>query len=154
MYSREEASKSRKHFWTTFGQYLGHQLSAEGLKVNWINYKTGLKDVYFRMDAIKKEVSIGIELHHQDEGIRELYFEQFLELQTYFHTIMDEEWIWDKHYTITDSNKTISRIYQIQHGHSIFNQAQWPEVIQFLKPRLIKLDEFWSDAQYSFDALR
>ena len=154
MYSREEASKIRKQFWTTFGQYLSPNMSAEGLKVNWINYKTGLKDVYFRMDAIKKEVSIAIELHHTDEGIRELFFEQFLELKTYFHSIMEEEWIWAETYTFQDNGKNVARIYKELHGYSVFNQNQWPEIIQFLKPRMIRLDEFWSDAKYTFDSLR
>ncbi len=154
MYSKEEASKIRKQFWTTFGQYLSPCLSAEGLKVNWLNYRTGLKDVYFRMDMVKKEVFIAIELHHSDEGIRELFFEQFLELRTYFHSIMEEEWIWDENYIFQETGKTIGRIYQVTNGYSIFNQTHWPEIIQFLKPRIIKLDEFWSDAKYSFDALR
>lgn len=153
MYNREEASKLRKQFWTTFGQYLSPQLSAEGMRVNWINYKTGMKDIYFRMDAVKKDISIAIELHHPDEGIRELFYEQFLELKTYFHSVMEEEWIWNKNYTL-EAGKSISRIYQTKHGFTIFDQNQWPEIFQFLKPRIIKLDEFWSDAKYSFDALR
>lgn len=154
MYSKEEASRARKEFWTTFGQYLSPHLSAEGTKVNWINYRTGLKEVNFKIDAIKKEVSIAIEIHHADDGIRELFFEQFLELRTYLHTILEEEWIWDQHYTFPETGKKIGRIYLVKQGYSIFNQTHWPEIIQFLKPRIIKLDEFWSDARYSFDALR
>lgn len=144
----------RQQFWTTFGQYLSPHLSAEGLRVNWINYRTGFKDIYFRMDAIKKEVSIAIELHHSDEGIRELFFEQFLELKIYFHSMMEEEWVWDMNYVVSNTEKEIGRIYQTLHGYSIFNQDHWPNIIQFLKPRVMKLDEFWSDARYSFDALR
>lgn len=130
------------------------QHSAEGLKVNWINYKTGFKDINFRMDCIKKEVFIGIELHHADDVIRELFFEQFKELKTYFHSIVDEEWVWQDVYYEPDSVKKIARIFTSVHGYSIFNENQWPEIIRFLKPRMLKLDEFWSDAKYSFDALR
>ncbi len=154
MYSREEASKMRKEFWTTFGQYLTHYLSADGLKVHWINYKTGLKDVYFRMDVIKKESFIGIELHHRDEGIRELFYEQFLELRQYLHTTLGEEWIWDPNYLLPDTGKSIGRIYQMHHGLTLFNKNHWPEIFQFLKPRMLKLDEFWSNAKYSFDTLK
>lgn len=154
MYSREESTKIRKQFWTTFGQYLSHHKSSEGLKVNWINYRTGLKDVYFKMDVVKKEASISIELHHPDEGIRELFFEQFLELKTYLHSILEEEWIWQDHYIDPSNGKEIARIHFSKKNLNLFNQDHWPELFQFLKPRIIKLDEFWSDAKYSFDGLR
>ncbi len=31
---------------------------------------------------------------------------------------------------------------------------QWHDLIAFFKPRIIALDAFWTDAKYSFDALR
>ena len=78
MYSRAEATQLRQAFWTAFGQYMAPVLSAEGEKVNWPNYKTGIKHVYFRMRADTRTASIGIELTHPDAGIRELFFEQFV----------------------------------------------------------------------------
>ncbi|MEQ8478289.1 DUF4268 domain-containing protein [Fulvivirga sp.] len=154
MYSREEASAIRRKFWTTFGQYLSPHLSAEGLKVNWINYRTGLKHVLFKMDNVDKSAYIGIELHHPDEGIQELFFEQFLELKTYFHSVMEEEWIWLPLKLDDESDKTFSRIYLTEPNLNVMKEADWPKLIQFLKPRIIKLDEFWADAKYSFDALK
>ena len=154
MYTKEEAASIKKEFWTAFGQYMSLHPSAEGIKVNWINYRTGIKDIIFRTDVISRQTYIGIELHHQDEGIRELFFEQFLELRTYLHSIMGEEWIWQESYTNPDNGKTISRIFADRHGFTLFNRDHWPDIISFLKPRLIKLDEFWGDAKYSFDALK
>ncbi|MEQ8927426.1 MAG: DUF4268 domain-containing protein [Fulvivirga sp.] len=154
MYSKEESAILRKKFWTALGRHLSSKPSAEGLKVNWLNYKTGIKHLYFRMDVIKKEAYIGIELHHPDEGIRELFFEQFLELKSYLHSILEEEWIWDKEYYQEDANKIISRIFTSKTGLTIFNQDHWPELINYMAPRMRKLDEFWSDAKYSFDALK
>ncbi|MFA6248901.1 MAG: DUF4268 domain-containing protein, partial [Mucilaginibacter sp.] len=49
MYSKDQASQLKQAFWTAFGQYMGPVLSAEGLRTNWINYKTGVKHIYFRM---------------------------------------------------------------------------------------------------------
>jgi len=37
---------------------------------------------------------------------------------------------------------------------NIFKQEDWPKLISFFKPRIIALDEFWSDAQDSFDLFR
>ena len=62
MFSRHEASRIKHEFWTTFGKYMRPILSAEGLKINWVNYHTRLKDVYFRMDAGKKSAMIAITL--------------------------------------------------------------------------------------------
>ena len=85
MFSREEASRIKQDFWTTFGQYMKPILSSEYMRVNWVNYNTGLKDVYFRMDTKRKSAVIAISMEHRDPEIQELFFEQFLELKTILH---------------------------------------------------------------------
>ncbi len=73
VYSKEQASQLRQAFWTALGQYLAPIPSAEGQKVNWVNYKTGIKHVYFRMQADHKKASISIEITHPDVGVQELF---------------------------------------------------------------------------------
>lgn len=153
MFSKAEASQLRQQFWTTFGQYIRPQLSADGEKVNWINYKTGVKHVYFKMEAENRKARIGIEITHADTGIQELFFEQFQELKTLLHNTLNEEWEWQLHY-FDNEGKTISRIYKELEGASVFNRDDWPRLISFFKPRIIALDEFWSTAKYAFDALK
>ncbi|MFC6999408.1 DUF4268 domain-containing protein [Rufibacter roseus] len=153
MYTREQASQLRQAFWTTFGQYMAPIPSAEGLKINWPNYKTGLKHVYFRMKAEKKQASIAIEITHPDPELQEMFFEQFLELRSYLHDTLEEEWEWDLH-TTNEHGEVISRIYKEISKVNVFNKEDWPALITFFKPRIIALDEFWSNAQYSFDSLR
>ncbi|TWJ00716.1 uncharacterized protein DUF4268 [Mucilaginibacter frigoritolerans] len=153
MYSKEEASQLKQAFWTTFGQYIAPQLSAEGLRVNWVNYKTGIKHVFFKMQADKRSASIAIELIHPDPGIQELFFEQFLEYKNILTSYQNEPWSWELHGR-DEYGKTISRIFKQIDGVSIFNKSDWPELISFFKPRIIALDEFWSDAKYGFDALK
>ena len=153
MYSKDEASQIKQAFWTTFGQYIAPQLSADGLKINWINYKTGIKHLYFKMEADNGFASIGITITHPDKGIQELFFEQFLELKTLLQSYLDEEWIWALHQQ-DEYGKTVSRIYTEIKGVSIYNRDQWPQLISFFKPRIIALDEFWIVGQYSFEALK
>ncbi|PRY05690.1 uncharacterized protein DUF4268 [Pontibacter ummariensis] len=153
MYTREEASQLRQAFWTAFGQYIAPQPSAEGLKINWSNYKTGLKDVYFRMRAEKKQASIAIELTHPDPEIQALFFEQFEELKNVLHGYMGEEWDWLLH-TTDEYGRVISSIQKELPGVNVFNKEDWPALISFFKPRIIALDEFWSDAKYTFEALK
>lgn len=126
--------------------------SSEGLPVNWINYHTRVKDVFFRMEATNKEATVFISLEHNDPDIRELYFEQFLEFRSLLHATMQEEWVWQQEH-ITDGRVT-SRISTSLEGVSIFRRDDWPELISFFKPRIIALDEFWENARYSFDALK
>ena len=78
MYSKEEASKLRQQFWITFGKYMKPIPSAEGLPINWVNYKTGVKHIYFRMNAEQKQTSIAIAITHADLATRILFYEQFL----------------------------------------------------------------------------
>ncbi|MGI4863913.1 MAG: DUF4268 domain-containing protein [Janthinobacterium lividum] len=153
MYSKAEATQLRQAFWTTFGQYMAPVPSAEGGPTNWINYKTGLKHVYFRMQADNRRASIAIELTHPDAGVRELFFEQFLELKNLLHEALGEPWRWEQH--ATDANGLpLSRIYAEMQPVNLFSRDDWPALISFFKPRLIALDEFWSGAQYAFEGLR
>ncbi len=153
MYNRQQASQLREEFWTTFGRYMSPVPSAEGGKINWINYRTTLKDVYFRMDVNQKSAIIAIILEHPDAGIRELYFQQFQELKSLLQSTLEEEWEWQSHFRLED-DKIISRIYKELPGVSVYNKEQWPDLISFFKPRIIALDLFWEDARYSFDSLR
>lgn len=77
MYKKDEASQLRQAFWTAFGQYMAPIPSVEGEKINWVNYKTGVKNVYFRMFADSKKARISIEITHSDICIQELFYEQF-----------------------------------------------------------------------------
>ena len=153
MYKREEAALIRQEFWTTFGRYMAPVLSADGMKINWINYKSGFKDVQFKMLNERRSVITGIYLTHRDTELQEMFFDKFLEQQQVLNEITGYRWEWQLH-CWDHTGKIISRIYQEQKGVSVFNKAQWPEIISFFKSRIISLDEFWSMARYSFDELR
>ena len=152
MYSKQEAAKLRQEFWTAFGQYMSPVLSAEGEKINWINYKTGIKDVHFKMDADGEGATVRIVLQHSDPLLQQLYFDQFMALKKLFHQQVGEEWNWNLHGT-NEFGKTVSSISKTLHPASIFDKEDWPRLISFFKPRMIALDEFWSSAQYSFQSL-
>ncbi|RZK80946.1 MAG: DUF4268 domain-containing protein [Pedobacter sp.] len=150
MYSKDQASKLKQEFWTTFGQYLALELSSEDLRVNWVNYKTGIKHLYFKMQADQKTASIAIEMAHPDAAIQELLFEQFKEFKTILTSYLEEEWDWQLH-TVDEYGKTVTRISIGITSVNIFKKEDWPTLISFLKPRIMKLDEFWNDAKHSFN---
>jgi hypothetical protein len=153
MYSKQEAAQLKQEFWTTFGRYMTPVLSAEGLKVNWINYKTGEKYLHFKMHADTRLASIAIEISHPDKGIQQLYFEQLFQMKNMLNASVNENWTWELH-TTDGLGRTISTVHKVLSPVNIFNKEDWPQLISFFKPRIIALDEFWSSARYGFEALK
>jgi hypothetical protein len=152
MYSKEEASKLRQQFWITFGKYMKPIPSAEGLEINWVNYKTGVKHIFFRMNAEQKQVIISIDITHPASEIRKLYFEQFKAFKTLFIEALAEDWTWEDE-TLNDFGAPFARISATLNGVSIFNQNDWQALISFLKPRIIALDQFWADVKPIFESI-
>ncbi|ULQ57378.1 DUF4268 domain-containing protein [Flavihumibacter rivuli] len=153
MYSREEASRLRQEFFTALGEYMSPILSADNEKVNWLNYKTGEKHLFFRMSTSNRDASIGILLTHPDPEIQAFYFDTFLSLKSVFEGEIAKDWLWQLH-TIDENGKIVSRIYTKIEGVSVLRREDWPALISFFKPRLIALDSFWTLVKYQFEALR
>jgi hypothetical protein len=149
MYSKQEASLIRKDFWTSLGLYMRPLPGADGEPVNWLNYKTGIRHFYFRMDANNKIASIAIELHHPNSELRQHYFIQLQQLQSILVQETGEEWEWEPN-SFDEDGKPFSRIGTSINGVNIFNKADWPAIISFLKPRMVALDAFWSLVKEAF----
>lgn len=126
----------------------------EGVKINWVNYKTGIKHLYFRMEAENKTACIAIEITHPDAGIRALMYEQLLAYKAVLLAELEEEWDWIELHE-DNYGKEIAYVGRfIDEKVSIFNQADWPTLISFFKPRIIALDRFWSTAKHGFEIFK
>lgn len=152
MYSKGELVKVRKDFWTAFGQYMKPVPSAEGYRVNWQNYKTGVKDIFFRLNAERTYASIGIEITHKDLEIQELFFQQFEAFKKILEGELGEKWDWQMHST-DPFGRIISKIEKTLPEVNIMDLNDWPAIISFLKPRIIALDAFWSNMKPAFENL-
>lgn len=145
MYSKQEISKLRQEFWTVFGKYMAPVNSAEGEKVNWINYKTNFKGVVFKMEAGNGNAEIGIAFNG-DYDLQQFYFNQLFTAKKILEKETGEEWIWQK--PIEGSGIDIHyKIYTRVEGLTIFNKNDWPGLISFFKSRIIALDKFWTDVK-------
>lgn len=149
MYSRQEASLIRKKFWTSFGQYMRPVNGANGETINWLNYKTGIRHIYFRMDANLSGVSIAIELRHTDTALQQHCYEQLLQLKGILNQTTGEEWSWQLHQQDEDDS-IVTRISKSLGGVNILSETDWPVIISFLKPRIIALDSFWMQVKDGF----
>lgn len=146
MYSRQEASQIRQTFWTRFGQYMRPLPGASGEPVNWLNYKTGIRHLYFRMDVSNTNAAIAIELKHPDPAEQDFYFGKLEQVRNLLEETVGEKWQWLPHQT-DDDGAVVSRIMTTLPGVNIFNEADWPAIISFLKPRIVALDAFWEMAK-------
>lgn len=148
MYSKQQASQIRQEFWTTFGRYMQPVLSAASEKVNWVNYKTGAKHIYFRMHA-GKGAAIAIELTHNEDNSRLESYNRLQQLSSILQHYMNEEWIWQ--IALEDEHgKIISSVNKEMPGVNVFNKEDWPALISFFKPRIIALDAFWNEVKHEF----
>ncbi|MES2431988.1 MAG: DUF4268 domain-containing protein [Bacteroidota bacterium] len=141
MYSKDQASKLKMQFWTNFGQYMKPIPGASAMPVNWINYKTGIRHIHFKMDADNTKAIISIEVSHPQEDERLRYYEQLLSLKKLLESTTTFKWQWNE--TVQTDHQTISSISQQLNNVNILNQSDWPAIISFLKPRIVALDQFW-----------
>lgn len=153
MYTKEEVSRQKQAFWTTFGKYIQPVLSAEGTAVSWLNYKTGIPGIQFKMEADHKQVSIAIVLSHKDDVLRLAHYEKLVQLKGMLEDELGGEvWQWQQH-TTDEWGKTVSTVRKELAGVNIHRKEDWPAMISFLKERLMALDAFWSVAKYGFEEL-
>jgi hypothetical protein len=150
MYSKQELSRLKQEFWTRFGQYMKPVPFASGEKMNWSNYKTGVPHIFFRMQAEREGAYIGIELSHPDQRARMHQFEQFKSIKPMLQDATGEAWSWESS-AVNEHHKTIARIYTTLPGVDICAEVDWPQIISFLKPRVIALDTFWADVKMMFE---
>ena len=148
MYTRQEASAIRQQFWTSLGQYLSPMPSTSGEKINWINYKTGLKNIQFKMDADKSEAIVRIEIRG-DEEKRELLYNLFISLQKQFNSFFTNQFTWQRE-SFDEHNKPLCCIYCLSENFNIFKREHWPGLISFFKNNITAFDAFWVEHKEIF----
>ena len=150
MYTKEEKKNIKVEFWTNFGFYMKKHIRKYG-NVHWTNYKTKIKDLYFRLEFNEKEAIFSIELQHPD-SIRELFYEQFCELKTILEDTLNTKLIWEELY-INEFDKAISRIYIVLPDVNLFNKNDWQKVFVFFDSKMVKLHSFWIEYKEIFKNL-
>jgi glutamate racemase len=92
---------------------------------------------------------VGIEIQHSTETERLHFYNHFVALKKMLEQTTGE---WQWHAAVVDENgQTISRICQVLNNASVLNEADWPAIIAFLKPRITALDAFWETVKDGFE---
>ena len=145
MFDKEEAKALKRRFWTGFGKQMGRHVSARGPKQKWLNYRTGVRHLFFRLHADKRLARVSIDIQHPDPGIRELFFAQWEEYKVLLHNLTAMEWTWSPS-TYLDSGQEIARISVERAGLNMFVEENWQEIWDWFEPVLVGLDELWGNA--------
>lgn len=152
MFSKEEIKNFRQDFWTAFGTIMKQKRSAGGYRVNWVNYRTGVKGVAIRLLCDTKNAFVCLDFDYPDDEIRELHWQQIEELKTMFSSIVADNWMWEPFFE-RENGQEVGRIYTRIDNVSIYKKETWPEAFAFMKKNLIPLEEFWCEFSELFKTL-
>ncbi|WP_288956526.1 DUF4268 domain-containing protein [uncultured Polaribacter sp.] len=121
MFSKEEAAKLRKEFWTSFGKSFPRK---------WLLYNTKIKGLSFKFVADRKKAAVCLDIETPDELVNLLYYDQMISLKTLLENELPEV-IFDDGYQL-ENGKQIHRIYVPFDGKfSIHNKNTWRDCYEF-----------------------
>ncbi len=144
MISKEELKTRNSEFWTEFQNEMRNVRSSSGRRMNWINYPTGVKDVYVRMETNGKSTIFALDIQPKDDGIRSILWEQMTELRRVLEDEMGEATEWSE-YNREFAGRTISRVYWQTDQLNFFNDADLPAIRKFLREKVIAFDVFYEE---------
>lgn len=153
MFSKEEEKEIKIQFWGSLNEVLENEKGMHANKVNWMNFNTNIKPLYFRMEADDKGARLCIDIQFVDDGLRELFYEQFTEFSDILNERFANNLAWLP--TFDHSNgKTISRIVSNKEGLNMYNKADWAEMHEFLRSQFVILERFWAEFGEVFQNLK
>ncbi|MHA6727760.1 DUF4268 domain-containing protein [Chryseobacterium sp. A301] len=132
MFSKEEAQKLRKEFWTAFGKSFPRK---------WILYHTKIKDFSFKFHADPSKARVSIDLEMKDPELQELYYNKLWSLEDQ----LKETWgSLEKSAELEIENgKILSRFWVELEGVSIYNKSTWPSIFEFFYDKMEKVEIFF-----------
>lgn len=144
MLSKEELKEKNSYFWNEFRKTMNKETSSTGRQINWINYPTGVKDIYIRMEVDSKGAALCFDIQPKNDGIRQILWEQMTELKAIMEAEMGikADWNEESHFW---NDRLISRIKWENKSLNYFNEEDIPLIIDFLKDKLKRFDKFYQE---------
>ncbi|MFP9116095.1 DUF4268 domain-containing protein [Flavobacterium sp. RHBU_3] len=129
MFSKAEAQKMKKEFWTAF---------SEAYPRKWLLYNTRIKDVSFKFYVDNKKAQVMLDIEPKEEDKRTIYYEKIESLKTILHEDFLPEAVLERNFYL-ENGKVISRIWVELNGISLYNMASWAATFRFFN---ISMDAF------------
>ncbi|MPT34235.1 DUF4268 domain-containing protein [Flavobacterium sp. WV_118_3] len=133
MFSKEEAQKIKKEFWTEF---------AEAYPRKWLLYDTKIKDFSFKFYVDNKKAQVTLDIESKDDEKRKIYYEKIESLRTILHEDFLPEAVLERHYYL-ETGKAISKVWVEKTGISLFNRSSWPEIFDFFNDNMDAFERFF-----------
>jgi hypothetical protein len=153
MFSKEEEKEFKSDFWQGLNSELELRKGVHGNKVNWTNFNTGIKHLYFRMDLEENFPKLCIDMQFPNEGIRELYYEQFTEFKDRLDSLFESELIWLPRFEHSNT-RTIARICIENKELDYYRREDWPAMYAYFGDNFQKLEAFWNEFNEVFFQLK
>jgi hypothetical protein len=144
MLSKDELIARKIHFWDSLKTHIGHRKSQSGKKINWLKYPTEIKNIYLRLEVGKRNIALNFDIQYNDSEIREVFWEQLLELQKVLENEMGTDTIWIENCS-SDDVACFCRIRWEKEGLNFLNESDFPEIFTFFKEKLISFDNFYQN---------
>lgn len=144
MFTKDEEKALRSAFWGSLTTKAQKHRSSTGRRINWFKYPTGLNDIYIRTEVDQKGCRVCIDLQFKNEGIRELFYEQFLETKTVFENTMISPVIWNPTHEHSYGTE-VARISIENNTTNLYKQEDWTEMQDFIVTHLRRIDTYWED---------
>ena len=129
MFSKAEAQKIKKEFWTAF---------AEAYPRKWLLYDTKIKDFALKFYIDNKKAQVLIEIESRDDARRYELYDKLISLKTILLEEHLPEAIFEKDFYL-ETGKAVSRVWVELPGISLYNMASWAVIFRFFN---ISMDAF------------
>lgn len=134
MFSKEEAARLKKEFWTAFGKSFPRK---------WLLYDTKIKDFAFKFFVDNKKAEVSLDIEMKDELFREAYYNKIWSLEDQLENYVGDFY---KDYAFQlDNGKIIARIWVQLDGVSVFNKNTWTTVFEFFNQKMTAFEDFLSE---------
>jgi len=144
MLSKEEQREKNKAFWGAFNDYMKKTRSSNGRRVNWVSYPTDVSCIFLRLYADSKRAAIYLDIQPKDVGVREIIWEQLLELKVVLENSMSIETQWIDNLQLPDG-RSISRLSWSLEQVNYFSSADQQKIFDFFQAHLIEFDLFYQE---------
>ncbi len=99
-------------------------------------YKTGIKDLYFRVEVDNRSASVFIEMAQRDLVVQQLLYERFEMFRNILQTYLKEDWVWIQE-KYDEQGKIISIIEVKMENVSVFRETDWIMIFFVFKASII-----------------
>ena len=142
MFSKEELKKYNIEFWSEFKLHMSKHRGVSGKKVNWLQYRTHLQNIYVRLETANKSCRFCFDIQFKDDSIRSIVWEQMGELKKLLTQEMGSEGNWIEDF----SNKTVKSMCRIEwtlENTNYLTASNKTKIFDFFEDKLVRFYRFY-----------